>query len=386
MMEGISPYTPEERATLDKGQEIYTQVCFACHGDDGRGAKVPGAQNEALLGPPLASSPRVLGHQDYVVKTVLHGLTGPLDGKTYPDVMIGMGQNSDEWVAAISSYIRNSFGNRGVMISAADVTRVRAATARSKDDVDDCGARSVAATADRRGSDVEADRQPQFRDGHQCGEHQPLDVWPTAADRDVAAGGVAATGNHFRDSVRVHGRGRRGGPCCARSADADRDRPRRSTCRRRARLPTRISGPGVDGRRRVGFTCRRGPGFRCPDPDSVRADEGEVRANHADRKHRERASPLNPPAAVVHAGDTQPGHSTLSVPERSARPSLGAISGAGDVARQDEIPQISTRRPDISGPAFLSVCTQNVPRRAALAAGTVTVRVSPVTVTIDCPG
>ena len=82
MMEGISPYTPEERATLDKGQEIYTQVCFACHGDDGRGAKVPGAQNEALLGPPLASSPRVLGHQDYVVKTVLYGLTGPLDGKT----------------------------------------------------------------------------------------------------------------------------------------------------------------------------------------------------------------------------------------------------------------------------------------------------------------
>jgi mono/diheme cytochrome c family protein len=78
-----------------QGQEIYAQVCFACHGEDGRGAKVPGAQTEALLGPPLASSPRVLGHQDYVVKTVLHGLTGPLDGTTYPDVMIGMGQNSD---------------------------------------------------------------------------------------------------------------------------------------------------------------------------------------------------------------------------------------------------------------------------------------------------
>ena len=52
IMEGIRPYTADERATLDKGQEIYTQVCFACHGDDGRGAKVPGAQNEALLGPP----------------------------------------------------------------------------------------------------------------------------------------------------------------------------------------------------------------------------------------------------------------------------------------------------------------------------------------------
>ena len=132
IMEGIRPYTSDERAMLDKGQEIYTQVCFACHGEDGRGAKVPGAQNEALLGPPLASSPRVLGHQDYVVKAVLHGLTGPIDGVAYPDVMIGMGQNSDEWMSAITSYVRNSFGNRAALISPADVTRVRAATATRK--------------------------------------------------------------------------------------------------------------------------------------------------------------------------------------------------------------------------------------------------------------
>jgi mono/diheme cytochrome c family protein len=132
IMEGIVPYTTEERATLDKGQEIYTQVCFACHGDDGRGAKVQGAKDDALLGPPLAASPRVLGHQDYVIKTVLHGLTGPLDGASYPDVMIGMGQNSDEWVAAISSYIRNSFGNRVPLVTATDVKRVRAATTARK--------------------------------------------------------------------------------------------------------------------------------------------------------------------------------------------------------------------------------------------------------------
>jgi mono/diheme cytochrome c family protein/glucose/arabinose dehydrogenase len=127
VMEGIRPYTPDERATLDKGQEIYTQVCFACHGDDGRGAKVPGSTSEALLGPPLAASPRVLGHHDYVIKAVLHGLSGPIDGANYPDVMIGMGQNTDEWVSAITSYIRNSFGNRASIVSAADVKRVRAA-------------------------------------------------------------------------------------------------------------------------------------------------------------------------------------------------------------------------------------------------------------------
>ena len=40
---GAATFTPEEQATLDKGKEIYTQLCFACHGDDGRGAPVPGA-------------------------------------------------------------------------------------------------------------------------------------------------------------------------------------------------------------------------------------------------------------------------------------------------------------------------------------------------------
>jgi len=132
IMEGIRPYTTEERATLDKGQEIYAQVCFACHGDDGRGAKVAGSTSEAPLGPPLASSPRVLGHQDYVIKAVLHGLSGPIDGANYPDVMIGVGQNSDEWMSAITSYIRNSFGNRAALVSTADVTRVRAASADRK--------------------------------------------------------------------------------------------------------------------------------------------------------------------------------------------------------------------------------------------------------------
>ena len=54
------------------------------------------------MAPPLAGSPRVNGHRDYVVKAVLHGLTGPIDNKTYTDVMMPMGVNNDEWVAAVS--------------------------------------------------------------------------------------------------------------------------------------------------------------------------------------------------------------------------------------------------------------------------------------------
>ena len=47
-----------------------------------------------------------------MVKVLLHGVTGPLDGTTYPDAMISMGMQSDEWIAAIGSYVRNAFGNR----------------------------------------------------------------------------------------------------------------------------------------------------------------------------------------------------------------------------------------------------------------------------------
>ena len=33
------------------------------------------------MAPSLAGSPRVQGHRDYMIKTLLHGLTGPIDGR-----------------------------------------------------------------------------------------------------------------------------------------------------------------------------------------------------------------------------------------------------------------------------------------------------------------
>ena len=41
--------------------------------------------------------------------------------------MVPMGSNKDDWIAAIASYVRNSFGNTGSVITPADVARVRAA-------------------------------------------------------------------------------------------------------------------------------------------------------------------------------------------------------------------------------------------------------------------
>src|SRR5260370_19753049 len=84
------------------------------------------------MSPRLAGSARVNGHRDYVIKAMLHGLSGPLDGTTYGDLMIPMANNPDDWVASVASYVRTSFGNTGGLVTPADVKRVRAATAARK--------------------------------------------------------------------------------------------------------------------------------------------------------------------------------------------------------------------------------------------------------------
>ncbi len=125
---GFRLMAPEQIATLKKGEGIYTELCYSCHGQDGNGEPLAGAPAGTTMAPPLAGSPRVQAHKDYVIKTVLHGLTGPVDGSTYSNVMIPMNGNDDEWIASIASFIRNNFGNTASFVSAADVARVRAKT------------------------------------------------------------------------------------------------------------------------------------------------------------------------------------------------------------------------------------------------------------------
>jgi mono/diheme cytochrome c family protein len=130
-------YTPEQQAQLKEGEAIYKSLCFTCHGEDGRGAAVggapaPGGARPPMMGPALAGSPRVQGHRDYVIKTLLQGMTGPLAGQTFTQVMLPMGAQNDQWVATMASYIRNNFGNTASFVTASDVARVRSATTSRK--------------------------------------------------------------------------------------------------------------------------------------------------------------------------------------------------------------------------------------------------------------
>ncbi len=120
------PPAPAEQALLDRGKTVYAEVCMACHGADGRGEPMLG--EATTHAPSLAASPRVLGHRDYTINVLLHGLSGPVNGQTYPGgVMVPMGANNDEWIASVASYIRTSFGNQAPLITPGEVARVRSA-------------------------------------------------------------------------------------------------------------------------------------------------------------------------------------------------------------------------------------------------------------------
>ncbi len=120
--------TAEQRAQMDRGRTAYLGTCVTCHGDDGRGTPLEGAPPGTRRAPALEGSPRVAGHRDHVIKILLHGLTGPLDGRTYTEVMIPMGGQSDTWLADVASYVRNAFGNSAPFITPAEVAAVRRAT------------------------------------------------------------------------------------------------------------------------------------------------------------------------------------------------------------------------------------------------------------------
>ncbi len=130
-----SPFGPQftaaQRTQLERGQATFLQLCFACHGLDGKGAPLAGKPG-VTMAPPLAGSSTATGHRDGIIMAILNGLTGPVNGKTYEGQMIPLGANGDQYVADVASYIRNSFGNQASLISVDDVVRVRAANADRK--------------------------------------------------------------------------------------------------------------------------------------------------------------------------------------------------------------------------------------------------------------
>ena len=117
-------YSPAELVLFNQGKTIFDSYCATCHGVKGLGTPT-GAAGGQLIAPAFSGSPRVQGHLEYIVKTLLHGLTGAIEGKEYEGVMIAMSSNDDQYIAAVASYIRNDFGNSGSFVSADYVAKIR---------------------------------------------------------------------------------------------------------------------------------------------------------------------------------------------------------------------------------------------------------------------
>lgn len=122
-------YTPDQQVLFAKGKTIFDSYCATCHGEKGLGTPTGGGN---LIAPAFSGSSRILGHPEYAVKTLLHGLTGSIEGKEYEGVMIAMNTNDDQWIASVVSYIRNEFGNKGSFVDEKFVAQVRKETESRK--------------------------------------------------------------------------------------------------------------------------------------------------------------------------------------------------------------------------------------------------------------
>ncbi len=95
----IASLNEVERELVLKGAGIFKTTCVSCHGPDGQGLL-------SGVAPPLISKFKLIAKRDGVIKILLHGLKGPVDGRSYTDPMPGMGFNDDEWIASVLSYVR----------------------------------------------------------------------------------------------------------------------------------------------------------------------------------------------------------------------------------------------------------------------------------------
>jgi glucose/arabinose dehydrogenase/mono/diheme cytochrome c family protein len=115
-----------ERDLFMKGKAIYVRdgFCNTCHQSDGKGLTSSGF-------PPIAGTKWVTGSEERLIKLVLKGLYGPIEvlDKKYPG-QVPMtpfaGMLNDEEVAAVLTYVRNSFGNKASAVSPEKVKSTRA--------------------------------------------------------------------------------------------------------------------------------------------------------------------------------------------------------------------------------------------------------------------
>jgi mono/diheme cytochrome c family protein len=103
------------------GADVFNKTCSACHQPNGLGKEG--------VAPPLVGSEWVLAPgPNRIERIVLNGLTGPINvnGKDYNLTMPPWRDNfDDKHIAAVLSYVRNNWDNKGSHVTATQVASVR---------------------------------------------------------------------------------------------------------------------------------------------------------------------------------------------------------------------------------------------------------------------
>lgn len=123
-------FTATEAEVYKLGSEVFHREahCVTCHQGTGLGM-----QN---IYPPLVSSAWVTGSEERLIKLTLHGLWGPMEvngvlydpAKGVPPMTAFKAILNDQEVAAVLTYVRNTWGNKASVVSAEKVKAVREAT------------------------------------------------------------------------------------------------------------------------------------------------------------------------------------------------------------------------------------------------------------------
>lgn len=111
----------ELQESMKRGKGVYdgAGLCTVCHMPEGKG--LTGAF------PPLAKSDYLMEDVNRSIKIVIEGLTGEIEvnGEKYNGAMQPSGLD-DKDIADVLNYVRNSWGNKGEVVTEAMVAKVRA--------------------------------------------------------------------------------------------------------------------------------------------------------------------------------------------------------------------------------------------------------------------
>ena len=112
--------TPPDEATMKTGQAVYAKFCIACHEADGTGSPriyPPLPANALLQSVNPSSTLRITLDGAHTVTTPRAPNTGEMPAYAR--------QLSDEEIAAVANYIRNSWGISGPLVTPAQVAKAR---------------------------------------------------------------------------------------------------------------------------------------------------------------------------------------------------------------------------------------------------------------------